>query len=132
MSLDTVRLGATPLHITRVGLGARVANLPSDDWRAECDDFLEPKLSTNLALLAGLTPIAERLNITLPELAIAWTLAWPAVTGAIVGARTPEQVDEWVGAGDVHLDADTLDEISGLLAETRAGDGPYRPATVGA
>lgn len=106
----------------------RVASLPDDDWRAGDDDFQEPKLSANLALVGRLAPIAERLGLTLPELSIAWTLAWPGVTGAIVGARRPDQVDGWAGAGEVVLDDPTLDEIARAVTETGAGEGPVHPA----
>ena len=107
----------------------RTAQLPDDDWRKEADDFNEPKLSANLGLVERLRPIAERLDATLPELAIAWTLAWPAVTGAIVGARTPEQVDGWVNAAATaaKLEDKDLDDIAAAIAETEAGEGPARP-----
>ena len=51
---------------------------------------------------------------TLPELAVAWTLAWPAVDGAIVGARRPDQLDDWIGAGSVELDAEWLRSAEGV------------------
>jgi aryl-alcohol dehydrogenase-like predicted oxidoreductase len=110
----------------------RVAGLPDDDWRAGADDFNEPKLSTNLALVDELRPMADRLGCTLPELAIAWTLSWPAVSGAIVGARTPEQVDGWIGAAGVRLSDDDLAAIGSLLTEGGAGEGPTHPGRVSA
>lgn len=109
----------------------RVANLPDDDWRAGADDFNEPKLSANLALVERLKPIAERLGATLPELSIAWTLAWPEVDGAIVGARNRQQVDGWIKAADLVLDDQVLDEIARAIAGTGAGAGPNRPGSVG-
>jgi aryl-alcohol dehydrogenase-like predicted oxidoreductase len=109
----------------------RVASLPEDDWRAGAEDFTEPKLSANLALVERLGALAERLGATLPQLAIAWTLAWPGVTGAIVGARTPDQVDGWIDAAEVRLGADDLDEIAAAIAETGAGAGPSRPPGAG-
>lgn len=105
----------------------RVASLPEDDWRAGAEDFQEPKLSANLDLVERLGPLATRLATRLPELGIAWTLAWPGVTGAIVGARTPDQVDGWIGAADVVLGDDELDEIAAAIADTGAGRGPARP-----
>ena len=66
------------------------------------------------------------MGCTLPELAVAWALAWPAVDGAIVGARRPDQLDDWIGAGSVALGADRLEEIAALLEEI--GAGPVRPA----
>jgi aryl-alcohol dehydrogenase-like predicted oxidoreductase len=63
------------------------------------------------------------------EWGVAWTLAWPAVDGAIVGARRPDQLDAWIGAGTLDLDESVLDEIAAVLEEAGAGSGPGRPAT---
>jgi aryl-alcohol dehydrogenase-like predicted oxidoreductase len=106
----------------------RARSLPEDDWRSGHPDFQGDGLKTNLAVVERLGVIARELGCTLPELAVAWTLAWPAVDGAIVGARRPDQLDGWVGAGSVELDANRLDEIAALLEETGAGAGPVRPA----
>ena len=106
---------------------ARVARLPADDWRKGDPDFQEPKLGQNLALLELARAIAHDLGCTLPELAVAWTLAWPAVTGAIVGARFPDQVDEWVNAARLQLKADDLRRIAFVLDQTGAGAGPTMP-----
>jgi aryl-alcohol dehydrogenase-like predicted oxidoreductase len=105
----------------------RVAALPADDWRATAPDFTGPGLTRNLRLVDALTPIAAGLGCTLPELAVAWTLAWPGVDGAIVGARRPEQVDGWVDAAEVDLTADDLAEIAVALDATGAGTGPALP-----
>jgi len=104
----------------------RVQGLPDDDWRKGADDFQPPKLEQNLELVERLKPIAERLDATLPELAIAWTLAQHGVTGAIVGARTPEQVDGWVNAAGLELQEKDLDDIAAAITETGAGEGPVR------
>ncbi|HEX3542026.1 MAG TPA: aldo/keto reductase [Acidimicrobiales bacterium] len=109
---------------------ARVASLPDDDWRSTADDFNAPRLSTNLALVERLKPIAQRAGATLAELSIAWALAWPAVDGAIVGARNEEQVDGWVAAADVMLDQHLLDEIAEAIEATGAGAGPSRPGPI--
>ncbi|MEU1388553.1 MULTISPECIES: aldo/keto reductase [unclassified Nonomuraea] len=60
-------------------------------------------------------------------MAIAWVLAWPGVTGAIVGARRPEQVDGWIGAGAVELTPADLAEIADAITASGAGTGPARP-----
>jgi aryl-alcohol dehydrogenase-like predicted oxidoreductase len=60
--------------------------------------------------------------------AVAWTLAWPGVTAAIVGARSPEQVDGWIDAGRLSLTRDELTEISLAIGSTGAGSGPVSPA----
>ncbi|MEY2398501.1 MAG: hypothetical protein QOJ00_1675 [Actinomycetota bacterium] len=104
----------------------RAATLPDDDWRASDEDFQEPKLSAALALLDRLQPVADRVGASLAELSIAWVLAAPAVSGAIVGARTPGQVDGWIGAADVVLDEKDIDEIGAALEASGAGAGPTR------
>jgi aryl-alcohol dehydrogenase-like predicted oxidoreductase len=60
---------------------------------------------------------------------VAWTLAWPGVTGAIVGARRPDQVDAWLPAGTLALTADDLAEIAAAVEQTGAGSGLANPAT---
>lgn len=105
----------------------RAESLPDDDWRSSHPDFQEPGLTTNLAVVDRLRTIAGELGCTLPELAVAWTLAWPAVHGAIVGARRPSQLDDWIGAAAIELDDDRLDEIAAVLDEMGAGAGPTRP-----
>src|SRR5260370_41125847 len=65
----------------------RVAKLADDDWRRRAPEFQEPNLSRNLALRDALRPIAKRHRTSVSSGAIAWTLAWPSVTGAIVAAR---------------------------------------------
>ena len=95
--------------------------LAADDWRRRSPMFAEPKLSQNLALVERLRPIAERLGCTLPALAVAWTLAVPGVTGAIVGGRRPAQVEGWLEAAAVDLSPGDLTEIERALEETGAG-----------
>ena len=110
---------------------ARVAAMAQDDWRRHGPEFQEPNLSRNLALRDALRPIARRHGATISSVAVAWTLAWPGVTAAIVGARTPAQVDGWIGAATLELTAADLDEIAAAIARTGAGTGPTRPAASG-
>lgn len=80
----------------------RIANLPPDDWRRRSSAFNEPNLTRNLAIVDELRETAKREGARTPgEVAVAWTLQNPAVTGAIVGARNAEQVDGWIGAASV-------------------------------
>jgi aryl-alcohol dehydrogenase-like predicted oxidoreductase len=99
----------------------RLDRLAADDFRHKAPQFQEPKLSQNLALVERLRPIAARLSCSVSALAIAWTLAVPGVTGAIVGARRPAQIDDWLAAPEVELDAETLAELERAIAETGAG-----------
>ena len=105
----------------------RVAKLAEDDWRRRAAEFNEPSLSRNLALRDALRPIAHRHGVSVPSVAIAWALAWPGVTGAIVGARTPAQVDGWIPAASLELTDADLEEIASALEHTNAGAGPIHP-----
>ncbi len=95
----------------------RIAKLPEDDWRKRDAEFLEPRLSRNLALVEKLGEIGYMHNRTPGEVAIAWTLRNPAVTGAIVGARNPEQIDNTIGAAEFRLTGSELAEIEEFLKE---------------
>jgi aryl-alcohol dehydrogenase-like predicted oxidoreductase len=75
-----------------------ISRVAEDDWRRRHPFYQEPQLTANLAFVERLRPIAEREDKTVGQLAIAWTLSHPAVTGAIVGARRPAQVEANVRA----------------------------------
>ena len=105
----------------------RVAKLADDDWRRRAPEFQEPNLSRNLALRDSLHPIAEKHRTSISSVAIAWTLSWPGVTGAIVGARTPAQVDGWIQAASLELTTADLREIASAINRTKAGAGPNLP-----
>jgi aryl-alcohol dehydrogenase-like predicted oxidoreductase len=96
----------------------RVANLPSDDWRRNSEDFQEPKLSRNLELVALLEEIGGSHGKSPAEVAIAWTLRHPAVTAAIVGGRRPDQVDGIIGAAEFRLNEEEVDRIETFLDES--------------
>jgi aryl-alcohol dehydrogenase-like predicted oxidoreductase len=106
----------------------RVERMGADDWRRRNPEFQEPLLSRNLALRDALRPIASRHDVSIAAVAVAWTLSWPGVSGAIVGARSPEQVDGWIAAGTLTLGAQDLAEIAAAVDATQAGSGPARPA----
>lgn len=105
----------------------RIESLSEDDWRRRSPDFRPPKLSRNLALRDALRPIAQQHGTTVSAVAIAWTLAWPGVTGAIVGARSPDQVDGWIAAATLELTLADLDQIAKAVGQTAAGSGPSLP-----
>jgi aryl-alcohol dehydrogenase-like predicted oxidoreductase len=105
----------------------RMARLANDDWRRRAAEFQEPKLSRNLALRDALRPIAARHAVSVSSVAIAWTLSWPGLSGAIVGARTPAQVDGWIQAATLQLTPDDLAEIATAISNTQAGAGPFQP-----
>jgi aryl-alcohol dehydrogenase-like predicted oxidoreductase len=93
----------------------RITNFPVDDWRRGSDNFREPKLTRNLALVEVLKEIGQRHNATAGEVAIAWTLLNPAITGAIVGMRRPDQVEGIIHAGEIALSEQDVQQIEDLL-----------------
>jgi aryl-alcohol dehydrogenase-like predicted oxidoreductase len=105
----------------------RAQALPADDWRSRNAEYRAPRLERNLQLAAAMEPVARRHGVSVAEIAIAWTLAWPGVTAAIVGARSAAQVDGWIGAATLELDAADLDAISTAIEATGAGSGPALP-----
>ncbi|MBD9431101.1 aldo/keto reductase [Achromobacter sp. ACM03] len=105
----------------------RARALPADDWRARNAEFASPGIERNLALADAFKPIAERHGATVAAVAAAWTLAWPGVTGAIVGARSAAQVNGLLGAASLELDGDDMDAIADAIERTGAGSGPLRP-----
>jgi aryl-alcohol dehydrogenase-like predicted oxidoreductase len=109
--------------LTGAFTAARAAALEPGDWRAGNPDFTEPALSANLALAEALRPVAERHGVTPGAVAVAWTLAFPAVTGAIVGARSAGQVDGWLPAATLELKDDDLSDIAAAIRATGAGTG---------
>jgi len=98
----------------------RAAKLLKDDWRSAHPDFTEPNLSRNLALVERLQEISRRHNRSAGEVAIAWTLHNPAVTGAIVGARNARQAEGVMRAGSLSLTDKEVSEIEAAFVETAA------------
>jgi aryl-alcohol dehydrogenase-like predicted oxidoreductase len=92
----------------------RMESLADDDWRKRSPKFTEPELSRKLNVVEGLRPIARELDCSLGALAIAWVLHQPAVTAAIVGARLPSQVDDWIDAAEVVLTDEIVSRIDSL------------------
>jgi aryl-alcohol dehydrogenase-like predicted oxidoreductase len=123
----------SPLHsglLTGAFSPERVAALPDDDWRKTSPDFTT-RLAPILALVDALRPIAARHEVPVPAVAVAWTQAWRGVTGAIVGARRPDQLPGWLPAAELRLTEVDLDDIASALKETGVGAGPTRPPAAG-
>jgi len=91
----------------------RIESLPEDDWRKHDERFQEPQLSRHLALVERLRAVADRHGTTPGAVAVAWTLRHPAVDGAIVGFRRPDQVDPILIAAGLDLSDDDIEEIEG-------------------
>lgn len=93
----------------------RIAKLPDTDWRKHDRRFQDPHLSYALNIVDKLREVGARTGRTPAELAIAWTLANPAVTAAIVGGRNPRQVEETTPAAGLTLTPAELQEIALVL-----------------
>jgi len=91
----------------------RAASLPESDWRSRDVEFKDPRLSRNLALVERLREVGERVQRPPGQVAIAWVLRNPAVTGAIVGARNATQVEGNVDAATLRLTNKEIAEIEG-------------------
>lgn len=98
----------------------RAVKLPKDDWRSSHPDFQEPRLSRNLELVEKLREIGNRHGRSPGEVAIAWTLRNPAVTGAIVGARNARQANGVFRAGELRLSDKEVNEIEETAGEVAA------------
>lgn len=86
----------------------RIEGLPNDDWRKGDPEFIEPNISRNLVIVDRLKFIGNKYRRSAGEVAIAWTLHHPAVTGAIVGVRSAKQVDGVMCASDLSLSEDDI------------------------
>src|SRR5579883_356699 len=98
----------------------RIAQFPVDDWRRNNPNFQEPLLSRNLQLASVLAEIGKSHGRTAGEVAIAWTLKNPAVTAAIVGVRSRQQVSGIIEAGDLQLSSNEVQEIEHALQQEMA------------
>jgi aryl-alcohol dehydrogenase-like predicted oxidoreductase len=94
----------------------RVQNLPANDWRKANPFFTSPQLEANLSIIEQLRPVAAQMEITLPQLALAWVLRRSEMTAAIAGARRPEQILETVKAGEIVIHDELLLKIEHMLS----------------
>lgn len=94
----------------------RIAQLPDDDWRKRSDDFCEPALTKNLRVVEAMRNLAEQHQCRIADIALAFTLNHPALTGAIVGLRQASQVEGVLGGASVTLTADDLETLNEVLA----------------
>jgi aryl-alcohol dehydrogenase-like predicted oxidoreductase len=94
----------------------RAAALPANDFRSRSAEFKEPRLSKNIELVERLRQVGQRLGRSPGEIAIAWVLRHPAITGVIVGARNAKQVEGVMRAADLILTKQDIAEIEGAAA----------------
>lgn len=95
----------------------RVAALSAKDHRSRDPRFQSPQLEINLTFVAKLGVLAKQLGWTVADVAIAWTLRRPELTSAIVGARSPQQIEQTVSAGDRVLDAASIETITSAIEQ---------------
>ncbi len=93
----------------------RVTRLPADDWRKRAPEFKEPRLSKNLKLVELLREIGAGHGVAPGVVAVAWTLHHPAITAAIVGGRSPQQVDGLAPALEFRLTAEEYSRINEFI-----------------
>jgi aryl-alcohol dehydrogenase-like predicted oxidoreductase len=106
------------------GTMTRQTTFPADDWRAGSTDFKGEGFARDLEVVERLKQYAAAREITLPQLAIAWTISNPAVNVAIAGARHPDHLNDPATAADIRLTAADRDEIDELLANAVEIVGP--------
>ena len=107
---------------------ARAKALPANDWRSRNVQYQGEALERNLKLAEALRPIAQRRGTSVAAIAVGWVLAWKPLTAAIVGARSPAQVDGWFDAATLVLTPQDLDDIAAAIKATGAGSGPVKPS----
>ena len=103
-----------------------VGRLADDDWRRTDPEFTE-RLPANLLVVGALREVARRHGVSVAAAAIAWTLSWPGVTGAIAGARSPEHVEGLNDAAQLELDHGDLETVADAIRSSGAGQGPALP-----
>jgi aryl-alcohol dehydrogenase-like predicted oxidoreductase len=125
---DTGVIVYSPIHSGLLSGTFDPARLAPNDWRHGEADFTTD-LPANLDVVAAVAEVAAGHSTSPSSVAIAWTLRWPGVTAAIVGARRPAQVDGWLDAAGLELTEDDLDVIAAAIVRSGAGSGLSRPAT---
>lgn len=103
----------------------RLRSLPENDWRkTRSEEFQEPRLSGNLEIVERLRRMGDVRGVSPALIALAWTLRDPAVTGAIVGARSARHVDEIAGGAALDLTEEEVAEIDAISGYSRARGHP--------
>lgn len=110
---DTAAIVYSPMGsglLTGAITAERIAAMPPDDWRRRSASFTTD-LDRNLATGAAIARAAERHGVPQASAAVAWTLGFKGVTGAIVGARKPEQIDGWISGAEIALTAEDYADV---------------------
>jgi aryl-alcohol dehydrogenase-like predicted oxidoreductase len=96
----------------------------ADDWRSHSPDFAGETFRRNLAAVDALKQVAVDRDVSLSALAVAWTLANPAVDVAIVGTRNPDHLQDIVNAVGLRLSPADRAEVHRILADAMPVRGP--------
>jgi len=105
----------------------RAATLSETDWRRDDPEFTGTGLTRNLRVVDALSTIASERGVSTSAVSVAWTLAFDGLTGAIVGARKPQQIADWIDAASIELTDAELDLIATVVTDAGVGTGPARP-----
>ena len=105
----------------------RASSLSATDWRRDSAEHTGEGLLRNLRVVDALTAVAHGRGVSTSAVAVAWTLAFDGVTGAIVGARAAEQIADWIDAASLELSDAELTAIGDAIEASGAGTGPARP-----
>jgi len=105
----------------------RAKSLPANDWRSRNANFQGEALRRNLMVADAMHVVAERHDTSTAAVAVAWTLTWPGVTAAIVGARNARQVNGWLDAASLTLTEADIAGIAAAIRRSGAGTGPATP-----
>ncbi|MEU2608436.1 aldo/keto reductase [Streptomyces albus] len=107
----------------------RLRTLAPDDWRRRSAAFSQASLAAAGAVVSAFASLGRELGVPTAAVAVAWTLSVPGVTGAIVGARTPGQLSEWLPAARLRcLEPAAMAQVASAIREAGAGSGPLVPA----
>lgn len=103
--------GAGPEEGSRFTLGSAAERYQDRYWHEGMFETVE-----------RLRPIAQEAGMSLPQMAVAWVMANPAITAPIIGASRPEQLDDTIKAADTVMPAELKQRLDDLTAEYRKGD----------
>lgn len=116
-------------HGLLTGRYSPATTFPANDWRSKSDIFQGDPFKRNLAVVEQLKQFAQQRQCTLPQLAVAWVLAHPAVDCAIVGALSPAEIADTAGGADIHLTRDEMNTIERLMRTAVSVGGPSPEGT---
>lgn len=116
-------------HGLLTGRYSPTTTFPTNDWRSKSDIFTGAAFQRNLEAVEQLKRMAQQRGCTLPQLAVAWVLAHPAVDSAIVGALNPTEIADTAAGADIHLSSDEMNTIDRVMRNAVPVGGPSPEGT---